>query len=1115
MAAAAVTPLCVFGLHGVARAQTDTISSTATTEQYTATAVNGGPGNIDVASGGAVNPDGGTAILMNSNNSVSVEGAITIKNANNSVGIQALNGTQGSITVTGSITETESYTPATNADGYTQEPYASGSGRYGIQTQGSFIGNVTMNGSISVQGNNSYGVYIANGLGNLSNVGTLTLGAVGTAGSISVTGDNSAGVYTAGAIYGSVQIIDSVSAKGQNSNAVQITGNVNGSLTVYSTLSATAYASTTRPTTSTLLSKVEAVPAQVEQGGSALIVGGSVTGGIFLGAPPSGTATGSTADVDGDGIADGSEGTSSLVTYGSSPALVIGQNTSPITIGEFGACNASSSGPGDNCFGLIVEGTISGNGIYDGVSATAVDIGQGGAGVTFAGGVRIAPTSTISATSYEANATGILIEPNVTIPLLQNEGTIEASVTSTGATSANAILIDAWTSSTPLPSTLTNYGTINATSTGTAGSSYAVVDHSGSISTVNNYGTIEATIATQSLGATATGSTVAIDLSANTTGVRLYQAVFGTGASPVITGDVLLGSGTNSVDLEAGSITGQLSMGSGATESASNTSNGVGGSSGSSISSLTIDGGAYVHGAVTYGGSSINISVNDGQLLNTAPTIITGTNLTVGSASTVSFALDPGRVYVAPTGAASNAQYTTNTTYNMSKVTLDSGATLGVTFLSVPTSIETFTVIKAGALSAGATNFSVTTPFLFSATSQSNQAAGTVTVTVAPRSATALGLNKAETAALPAIYASLGQDSGILSALANAPTSSSFHQSYQQMLPDSAGDVFQVVTSMSKAVARASVGAAGFDGSGSVGVHANADEADDEEDEIAAPGGLWASEYIIGLNQSRQDNEAYRAVGLGLVAGLDLGGLGADVSFGSANVVKPHDPGDSNVSISRVEAGLYATPQFGILHTEARVAGGYLKISDRREFAADVLEGTDSAVTGISRTANSSWNGYDLSARLGASAPFDITNHFFLTPQAHVDVFDVSENAHSESGGGSGFDLNVNARSSSESSVTASVIAGLRYGSSFVFKPQIELGWDDVVTGGPANTTARFAYGGSSFTLAPDSVSGGAGVARIRLDGDGQFVHFSLEAGGEFRSDYQNADIKAVFRISY
>ena len=68
---------------------------------------------------------------------------------------------------------------------------------------------------------------------------------------------------------------------------------------------------------------------------------------------------------------------------------------------------------------------------------------------------------------------------------------------------------------------------------------------------------------------------------------------------------------------------------------------------------------------------------------------------------------------------------------------------------------------------------------------------------------------------------------------------------------------------------------------------------------------------------------------------------------------------------------------------------------------------------------------------------------------------------------------------------------------------------------GPGVTNAQFAYGGPHFFLPANSVSGGAGVVRLQLNGDGEYVHFAVEAGGQFRSDYQNADVRAVFRISY
>ena len=65
------------------------------------------------------------------------------------------------------------------------------------------------------------------------------------------------------------------------------------------------------------------------------------------------------------------------------------------------------------------------------------------------------------------------------------------------------------------------------------------------------------------------------------------------------------------------------------------------------------------------------------------------------------------------------------------------------------------------------------------------------------------------------------------------------------------------------------------------------------------------------------------------------------------------------------------------------------------------------------------------------------------------------------------------------------------------------------------NTTARFAYSGSpSFTVSPNAV-GGAAMARFSLKGDGNYVHFSFQGGGEFRNGYHAIDLRAVFRMTY
>ena len=84
------------------------ISATQTTGVTTATAVGGAPADVTVTSAGAINPTSGAAIELNSNNNVSVQGAISILNANNATGVLIDGGYTGSLTIGGTVSVSDS-----------------------------------------------------------------------------------------------------------------------------------------------------------------------------------------------------------------------------------------------------------------------------------------------------------------------------------------------------------------------------------------------------------------------------------------------------------------------------------------------------------------------------------------------------------------------------------------------------------------------------------------------------------------------------------------------------------------------------------------------------------------------------------------------------------------------------------------------------------------------------------------------------------------------------------------------------------------------------------------------------------------------------------------------
>jgi hypothetical protein len=1052
MAAAAMAPLLISVQAAYAQSSL-TISSNTSTPVATATAVNGGPGDVTLASGATFTITSATpAFTLNSNNNLANNGTITSNNIDNATAMLVQGPFTGTLTNAGAINLSESYSASDSAnnDGITEAPYAQGQNRIGIRVTGPFTGTITNTGTINIQGNNSIGISIENKL-----TGPLT-----SSGAVSVVGDNSYGFRTTGEITGNLTVSGAVNVKGQGSVGVQTNAPVDGSLRVYNTIANTGYALITRQT-GTIQTNIQKTPADVQQSGSALDVRASVLGGVFLGGPPLGTvASDTTTDADGDGVVDSAEGSANLTTYGSAPTVRIG-GPSAITLGNFGG--------GANAYGLIIEGAVSGQGLMDGASANAIDIGAGGAGVNLTGGISV--VGAVNSVAYQANSTAIHLESGATGAALQNNGSISAAVTSAGAHIATALQIDAGASLT----SITNVGTIGATVTGDAASATAVVDRGGGINSVTNYGVIAATLNPALPGETLTGRGIALDLSANTTGVTLQQLQApGSTTTPAIVGDVLLGSGPNNVSLLAGTMRGSLSMG-------------------SAPGSLTIDNGASYVGPLTYSGSALAINLAYGKLQDNSPTAIGASSLNVGPKSTLIVGLDP----------ANNR----STQFNVSgAATFASGAQIGATLLSTPTLTgQTFTIVKAGSLSVGTIDSSLISslPYLFTGNLTINNAANSILLNVRTKSPTEMAMNKAETAAFGAIYAALPQDAGIQTAVITAANRQTFISTYDQLLPNSSGDVFQTALGMSKAVSRASADR-----------FSTATLKDDEDEDDLIVTGFWASEFYSGIEQSKLDNNAYHSAALGVIGGYDFGGTGITISAASSNITRPHQIGDSLNSVSVVEGGLYAMPRFGALSIEARVGAGYLKVSNRRQLVASVVSGNLSNTSTVTRTAEGDWSGYDLTGHLGAGLEFNVSKHLFFEPRLYADVFHSHENAYNERNGGPGYDFNVQARDGTQTNAVGSVVTGLKFGNQFIISPQLEVGYDKVVSGGPGNTTARFAYGGPIFSV-PANIVDGAAMGRITLRGDGNYVHFSLQGGGEYNSNYHALDLKAVFRLTF
>jgi hypothetical protein len=1010
------------------------LAQTTITNDTTAPLQTSKSGDITVNNGATIKPSSGVAVTVDSNNNVTNNGIIQFHNVDNTTAVQVLGGNTTTITNSGSIISDEDNPATTDSNGITHGPFAKGANRFGLRLTGpgDVTGSIVNNaaGAISVNGNNSTALSIETNL-----IGSLT-----SAGAVTNTGDNSFGIHVApgATITGDVLLSGTVSANGQNAQAISL-GDIGGKLSITSTVNATGYRFTTRSTSQAFLNLLK--PDDLLQGGAAVTVAGNVGGGVLLDSTSSTDAT--------TGVVTTTAAT--INSFGSAPALIVGAAGRSVTLGNVGT--------GVDAFGLEIKGTAAGTGVYDGVTATGVQLGVASGGlVDTGGGVRV--SGTVTATSFAASATGIHLMAGALVPVLRNEGGISGVMSSDLAgAAAKGISIDPGASVT----TLQNAANIAAQVTGQQADVVAIEDKSGTITEVENIRTISATRSLSDPTVAISGRDVALDLSANTTGVHIIQTDQSAGVTPpAITGAILLGSGNDRLEFLAGTVTGDITLGAGA-------------------NALTVDGGAVVKGGLTATGGTLALNVGSGTLQINSATPLSVTSLSLGSASTTILTADPLN--------------NTNTQFDVAgSATIGSGAKIGVRMASLLDTTATYTLVRATTLTSGAIDTSLLgqVPFLYDSSLSTNAAAGTVTATLTRKTAAELALPATIAGGYDAVIHGANADPGVRGALLAQTERSGLVSLFNQLLPNHSGSIFDTAEATVEAFAR---------------------PVDDRED--ARGRGFWLQETNLGLfANGSSDDPGYKAWSFGLVGGYELpatalGVLG--VSFGIAtNTIYPDNvDAQSDLHANLMEAGLYWRTSVGGFTANARVAGEYVKVSSDRILS--VLGGDGLAVN---RQASASWGAYGVNAR--AYAAYEMARgRYYFRPEAMVDYFRLMEDAYTEHGSGSGYDLAVDSRTSSRLTAFAGVALGAVYGATRDWGPEVTLGYKGVVNQNLGVTTAKFVGGNDFFALLPNDVGGQGGAAHLALKGENGTGAFSVDAGAETRNGLSIYDLKLAGHIQF
>ncbi len=1077
-----------------------TISTTVTTPQQTSTA-----GNVTVASGGEIQLTSGVAITVNSGNTVDLEGPIAMSGSEasatvpNPTGILITGGQTSGLTINSSITVTDNFTASdtTNpADGIADAPWADGTARYGILSTGTtpFVGNVDISSSASldVEGNGSYGTRFENNI-----TGTFTYAATTT-----IIGDNATGVSLENGVTGATYIGGSMSVLGQGATAINLAGTYGSSVVFGGSFTNTGYATTAAQTTAETAILL-ANPLDTEQAGTLMKLSGTYAQGILFEAPPTEDTTLTSTDQDGDGIPDANEGSASLTQFGRAPALLIGAGGGATVIGAtttiVGTTGAATA-PTVN-YGLINRGTISSTGVFAGVDTTAVQIGLnrnlvstdpdfatmgGSSTVSIANG--IGNTGTISATSLAANATALRLEAGTSTPLLDiNAGSITATATevvtpstttpitySIAPASANAIIIDAGASLPKIQLTSIT-SEIVASAIGSTSSATAILDKSNSLTTINNNNLISASITatdenSDGVAEPITGTANAIDAHTNTVGMTITQNSITTAATsttaattntPEIIGNILLGTGNNTINLNAGVITGNIDFGEGA---------------GAGASAFNIEGDSAYSGILT-GSGTVALNIDDGTALLDAGSKLNLSSLHVGATGILGIQLNtltPTQAVLSSSGAA----------------VFDKGAVVGLNLNHIILAPTSFVVLTAPSITLNGldlTNLGGNTPYLYSVALTPNSTNTELDATFRIKSQAEGGFNSNEVAALTPVLTAMSQDTGATTALLSQTTHEGFNSVYDQYLPDFSGENLLTLSHGAESVTE-SIAALTL-----------------IPDNMA--GQYWATEHGFDTNRPYGDTTGFKATGFTFAAGREqaVGGrqmIGTYLSYTSSTPIDTFDIGAANLVNSDLTVGGYWRIRDEGFKAWANAGVGYADFKDTRV----VLNAFES------HTATSTWGGFSYSAGFGTSYQYRIGS-FSLTPQLIGDFYGLNEAKHSEDGGTDLFDLSINSRDSHIA--TGQALVNFSYDKWFV-RPELWVGYKDNLDVDIANTVATFTQAGSTpFSLNGGNVKGGGPVVGFRFSADNEYSYFSVETEYEDMPNYNNVSVSLRTRFQF
>jgi hypothetical protein len=1019
-------------------------------------------GKITITSTGSITLTTGTAVTVDSNHDLVIEGPINMDNSvNNATAILVDGGRSSNILIKSNITVGENFTATdSNSDGIIDPPFASAINRYGFRSTGAtdLIGNVEVTSTSNwvIEGNQSYGIRFENRLvGNLKFDGGLQL-----------TGNDSIGIGLNQGATGTVYLSGSLQNRGQNSQAFVLGGALNGSLIIDGSISGTGYA-TVSALSSDNQAKLNANNKQ--QSGALVEIKSSVTNGILLSSTVTDTDLSSVPadqrnnDEDGNGIVDSEQTQSNLSQYGSAAALKVGSTTENITIGAIVYnSNAIAAYTALPSYGIAIRGQVQSAGVFDGVDTKAIEIGGTGRTVTIQNGIGV--SGRVQSQSLKANSTGFYFGSGATTPRFDISGSIATATSTSESAGHKAIAIDIASGATLPTINVSKNALVGASVLGSRGQAIAIRDASGTLTSLTNNGTISGTINATDDNADGIGDTVlyrgtAIDASANTVGLYINQIDDSTESNvtnPSILGDILLGSGNDVVASKGGAITGNIDFGAGSNQ-------------------FVLTDAAVYNGVMTSAGA-VTIDLTKGSANLFSGSRLNTNTVYVGGESTLSLSLNtasPNTPVLSGTGVANFANGA-KLDLKLDRIVLDA------------TSITVMTASQIGLGNMSLTDRAGLVPFFYHSSLSLSPDQTTLSANFRIRTQSEGNFNNNEYAALRAVLAAANSDTSFATqnALGSPTTEGDFKSVFNQFLPDYAGENLLGLANSARAMTNSL---------------ANLSYIKDDNSQY------WLQEHGFNQVRDRGVTGGFDSTGFSFAAGRetsvgDKSAIGLFVAYTSASPADDFAIASESLASSDLTIGGYWRLKSNQWRAWAYAGAGVSQFESLRQVIT----------TQVNSRSESKWNGRSLSFGAGFAYDYPV-GKFMLTPQLSTQYYRLSEDARQETGISDAFNLSVDERTGQVGS--AQGIVRLRY-DAWTIKPEVWLGFKSNLTGEVGETKARF-RNGADFILNGGDLTGTGAVGGARLFMDSQWSYFGLEAAFEQNDEVTDSNVALRTRFAF